>query len=260
MSSVTKAFWWNQKPNIGDALNEYLITSYLKEGTLEWVDSGYSNSHFLCIGSILKYANKNSVIWGSGIISDSKKDLPKETPKKILSVRGPLTRSALINNGFTCPDRYGDPAILLSDIYMPDHFGDNEIGIIPHFVDKDRKILSKISKDPRIKIIDVETTDVVNFVNELCSCKYILSSSLHGLIIADSYNIPNLWVDMRGSRLWKSGIVGSGFKFRDYFLSVSRKNMSPTMLKGKNFEELISKCELGNLDLCKNNLLQTIPF
>ena len=47
----------------------------------------------------------------------------------------------------------------------------------------------------------------------IISCKYILSSSLHGLIISDAYNIPNIWLD-------EYKLNEGDFKFKDYFLSI----------------------------------------
>src|SRR5699024_7687362 len=50
-------------------------------------------------------------------------------------------------------------------------------------------------------------------VKQICSCEYILSTSLHGLIVAHAYSIPALW-------LKKGYIDTDGFKFKDYFSSV----------------------------------------
>ena len=46
----------------------------------------------MCVGSILKYASKYDIVWGSGFISEN--DIPQKTlsNKNILCVRGPLTR------------------------------------------------------------------------------------------------------------------------------------------------------------------------
>ena len=42
--------------------------------------------------------------------------------------------------------------------------------------------------------------------------KAIVSSSLHGLICSDAYNIPNLWLD-------EYKLIEGDFKFKDYFVS-----------------------------------------
>lgn len=49
------------------------------------------------------------------------------------------------------------------------------------------------------------------------SCKKILSSSLHGLIVSDAYNIPNRMIK------FSNKINGDGTNFTDYFLSVKRE-------------------------------------
>jgi len=50
--------------------------------------------------------------------------------------------------------------------------------------------------------------------SEICelisACDVIVSSSLHGLIVADAYVVPSRWVAPENS------IKGDGFKFRDY--------------------------------------------
>ena len=47
----------------------------------------------------------------------------------------------------------------------------------------------------------------------LASCECIISSSLHGLIIADSYCVPNKRV------ILTNRVSGDGFKFHDYYSS-----------------------------------------
>ena len=45
------------------------------------------------------------------------------------------------------------------------------------------------------------------------SCETIASSSLHGLIAADSFHIPNLWIKL------SNRIIGNDFKYHDYYSS-----------------------------------------
>ncbi len=253
------SFWWNKHPNVGDALNEYLITKIIGDSnSLEWIEAGASIEHYLCAGSILKYGNENSIVWGSGLIGKAPKYLPTAKPKEVRAVRGPLTRSVLKSNGFDCPNVYGDPAILLSDYYLSSPTKKVKIGLVPHFVDLNKKIINELSSE--VKLINVETTDVEGFIDELTGCEFILSSSLHGLILADVYGIPNLWVDLRDHFLQKSGVVGHGFKFRDYFQSVYRNRMKPISLRNGNLESVLKKCELGRLEEAKENLMNSIPF
>ena len=47
-------------------------------------------------------------------------------------------------------------------------------------------------------------------IRDIASCGAILSSSLHGLVVADSYGIPAAWTS--GS----PPLTGGDFKFQDY--------------------------------------------
>ena len=63
---------------------------------------------------------------------------------------------------------------------------------------------------PGSKFINVKD-DPLQVVKEIAKCRYVLSSSLHGLIVADSFHIPNMYL-VFGDRL-----LGDGYKFDDYY-------------------------------------------
>jgi pyruvyltransferase len=48
-------------------------------------------------------------------------------------------------------------------------------------------------------------------LTEIAQCRCILSSSLHGLIAADSFHIPNLHI------VFSDRPLGDGYKFDDYY-------------------------------------------
>ncbi len=60
------------------------------------------------------------------------------------------------------------------------------------------------------------TPDTIGTIEKIASCERIASTSLHGLIVADAFHIPNLWIskDAQEKRI--------SWKFIDYFLSVGR--------------------------------------
>lgn len=215
--------------NYGDDLNYYL----LKEITLKRIFSFNNFLHvtkcknILFIGSIIEtLTNKDSIIWGSGAIFGGNTPM-KAKPKQVLAVRGPLTRQYLISKGIDCPETYGDPALLLPRIYRPNTSKKYKLGIIPHWVDLLNEFVLELTSNEKdsVHLIDLKHYkhwhDVINEVTE---CEFIISSSLHGIIIADAYFVPNLWVE------FSDKIIGNGFKFRDYFASVKRDVDKPIII------------------------------
>jgi pyruvyltransferase len=72
-----------------------------------------------------------------------------------------------------------------------------------------------------VRLIDLASGDVETVTREIMSCKRIISSSLHGLVIADAYGIPNAWLGSDG-REGGSRPNGGEYKFYDYFAAVSK--------------------------------------
>lgn len=236
-ASVSPVFY-----NWGDDINPILIE--LINPSLKAIPRVYSfnfkkKNDYLCIGSVITFqATPHSVIWGSGV------QFPEHEityagqvikPYKVLAVRGPLTRKYLLEKGIECPEIYGDPALLLPRYYTPKSQKKYKCGIIPHFKDKESPLVQKLAENNDIHFIDVQNVkDWRYFIEEIASCEFILSSSLHGIIIADTYNVPNSWVEFDRIDLKR-------FTFRDYFYAV-----------GKNIDIPISIDEnLGAEDILK---------
>lgn len=221
VSSSTKMFWWNGRQNFGDALNP-LIASLSGATGVEWVPHTYPREHYLVIGSIVQKANAHSIIWGSGFIDSHL--TPYRKPRAVLGVRGPLTRRRLLDLGVSCPPVYGDPALLMPDYYAPTTRPQYELGIVAHYSDKSNAFFRQ-NFDERVLVIDTEQPSCEAFVRDVLSCKRIVSSSLHGLIVADAYGLPNARVAFS-----RRSVFGGDFKFFDYFLSVSRELTPATLI------------------------------
>lgn len=200
--------WWDNTDNFGDLLSPWLVEKMTSMGT-ELADK--SSPHYLTIGSILGRATNQSVVWGSGSFgTESSKKLAQDA--KYLAVRGPLTRQKLKNAKIECPAVYGDPALLAPLYYYPDVEVTHEVGVVVRWSESEWKTAEV---DKRVKIINLHTPDVEQTLRDFLSCRRIVSSSLHGLIIADAYGIPNAW---RQSETGRGGV----FKYYDYFASVEK--------------------------------------
>ncbi|MBP5326494.1 MAG: polysaccharide pyruvyl transferase family protein [Bacteroidales bacterium] len=214
--------------NLGDDLNYYILRD-LFHLNIRFKDSSFlskiKRENYLCIGSIIHYGNRHSIVWGAGCISNNG-PIPKL--KQVLTVRGPLTRERLIKAGLSCPEIYGDPVLLLPILYKPTVNVSDQVGVILNAADETSEITASIRSGNHITYISmVDYTDWKNVVNSICECRIILSSSLHGLIIADAYNIPNIWVSVDNNQ----NIIGGDFKYLDYLASVKRKQNKPIDLK-----------------------------
>lgn len=255
------AIWWKSN-NWGDALNPVLIQylSGLKPFRIQDYTINPKNEPiYTVIGSILdwpllknKKILKNTVIWGTGFMIESGRLQGK--PRQICAVRGPLTRENILKSGIPCPERYGDPALLYPMIYQPNINKKVKLGIIPHLLDKESNLIKNFFIDPEIKVIDIEGP-IDTIVDQICSCKYIASSSLHGIIAADAYSVPSVYIK------FSEKVVGDGFKFRDYFGSVGRSDTEPLIMTEKTtVDDIYHRVSNYRIDIDVNDLLDACPF
>lgn len=237
--------------NIGDVLNVYLfkkifgkdIVSY-KEVLNLGVPPVYS-----FIGSVLdNSAVRNLTVMGSGFKRESSP--LKVLPKNVISCRGPLTRKKLMQSGLQVPEIYGDPAILLPHFYNPGAEKKFKMGLIPHYVDKEVDLVKKWEKNLEVKIIDV-FSGMEEFVTDIKSCEFTISSSLHGVILSHAYGVPSVWVKL------SKDLVGGSFKFDDYYQSLGHTCKPIFLEEYKNLEQIESKTDLPEVSGLSKNLLST---
>lgn len=249
--------------NWGDDINvyflEYLLSCHVGVKNLSFVLDLFPATVYSCIGSIIGTFNYNKlIVWGSGLICDDWEI--KVLPFKVLSVRGPLTRQSLLRRGINCPEKYGDPALLISRYYRPAFEKQYEIGIIAHYKDDNNlKLLDFCEKHPDVLLIKMQGyNEWFDIPKQVCKCKRIMSSSLHGLILADSYRVPNLWVR------FSDKIQGGDFKYQDYFQSVGRRVEGACFIKDAgDIEKAIesnrfSLARISDIDF--RAILDTCPF
>lgn len=246
--------------NWGDDINTFLLEILFRKKISPLYFSSiamrFNKKNYLIIGStITMLTNKNTIIGGAGVI-DNKASLP-DKPLKVLAVRGPLSREYLLRKGVECPEIYGDPAMLMKYIYKPKQTQNKyKLGIIPHYDDYDNPLLDTFKKHSDILFIKMEGynkwTDVID---QIVNCEYIISSSLHGLIMAETYDIPNLWIEISGK------LLGGHFKFHDFFQSIGYDRQAPFPIKGKTIKQILatkSDYVKGHIDLTP--LIKCSPF
>ncbi len=71
-------------------------------------------------------------------------------------------------------------------------------------------------------------------IKHIKQCRYIASSSLHGLIIADAYHIPNVRLVDYSTFHWKD----ADYKYEDYYSALGIED-SPHIITGRESKEEI---------------------
>lgn len=251
---IVNLIYFNRWNNFGDELSKYITEQLINRDKYDLV---YNKKHkninynLVCIGSYIHAAVNNSFIFGSGVRTlDNKENGHKYNNLNVCAIRGQYSRKYLLKKNIKVPEIYGDPALLLSLFYKP-KINDNlkdKIGIVPHKTNYDKYINSELVNNTNYHIIN-PTKDWKEIINDINSCKCILSSSLHGLICSDAYNIPNLWLD-------EFKLNEGEFKFIDYFSSQSRKYKKITNVN--DFKEEYLYTEGNKIDL--NLLKSSFPF
>lgn len=217
--------FWCKTHNFGDEIGPYLIErlsgstpEYHDPRRVGWIRKRLlrkRNTILLSVGSIIDCSDESCIVWGSGIMSQEE----VIHGGSIRAVRGPRTKERLDQLGIFCPNVFGDPALLLPLVFAkPSSKTQKIIGIIPHKLDY-AFFKSLIGKANGMDVIDL-TDEVENVIQRICSCEAIISTSLHGIIVAHAYGIPAVWMK-------RGDIDGDDVKFSDYFSSIHIKPYAP---------------------------------
>lgn len=198
--------------NFGDALNKDIM-EFLSGESVVW--SPLDKADYISVGSVIDIAersNFNGQILGCGVRDESIK-LTRLGTSNIKAVRGYL--SASIVNGdrsIAC----GDPGLLAREIYKPFKCltGSKKPLLIPHF-----NVLNSVSGRNKVKAIEAEGWDIAftnisakSMAERIYNASFVASSSLHGIIFADSLGVPSQLVDF-GLSTNREPI----FKYNDYY-------------------------------------------
>lgn len=269
LKNTIRLFWWNEKiiqgkskENYGDVLGKFLVEKISgKKVVFAWPKKfsflDFFSPIYVTIGSILANVNHKCIVWGSGIIN---KEI-KIKNARFLAVRGPQTRKYLMDLGYEVPEVYGDPALLLPRYFNPKVEKKYRYGIVPHY--NDYKVVEKwFENRSDIHLIDMMTNDIESKTIEFLQCEKIISSSLHGVIIAHTYGIPAVW------QKFSDKVFGDDIKYQDYMESVQIPFYHPEIKKevysddemSSLFEQYVSLPNPQVLEDLRNGLMEVCPF
>lgn len=251
-----RTFWWRydypSKLNFGDELTPLLVE---KLYGIECKWAGPTQCEFAGVGSIVEILQKPNVkqdvnLWGSGFIKDG--EINANTNLHFYSVRGEKSERRVPEENISL----GDPGLLVSMVFKPSMAKRQKIGLVPHYVDLDSPTITEMASRDDVKIINVFDT-VEQVINDITSCEIVFSSSLHGLVMADAFSIPNYWTP------FSTQLTGGDYKFNDYY-SVFGRTANPidhTQLASLDYDQLIdSYAPINNLKSIQKNIFNSFPY
>ncbi|MBA4696402.1 MAG: polysaccharide pyruvyl transferase family protein [Legionella sp.] len=202
--------------NFGDTLGPIVVAAI--SGLVPKITPrNNSGVRLITAGTIIQFQERGYVhVWGAGLEPSVNASLdpssryikPEELKLRIHAVRGPLSRKALIEAGVGCPKIFGDPGWLLPKFVSSAKEKKYELGIIPHVSELKRqtphpKARTELKRyevgfdENDIKVLSTYHEPSFNGflqkINEITSCKRIISASFHGYLVAQAYGIPSIY-------------------------------------------------------------------
>lgn len=285
--------------NLGDALSPVIVAA-LSQKEIKRVSMRSSAPRISSTGSILSnFVGGKIDVWGSGM-SPTYNPMTKEhtgykypPSTKIYPrcLRGPFTQYILERSGveFDFSPGYGDPVILLKSFYNPYDIQANkkyELGVVIHLSETDGRSLDSTAFDHiarykvpahmqnSVRIINtlsgISSIGLKSKIDEILQCKRIISTSFHGLLLAELYNIPCMYVHnsvggLKYAQISLENEQEIDIRFLDFFLSVElAKRCYYCQPKNEytDWESLIMDIDRSwePLQISPNQLIETFPL
>ena len=248
-------YYFKDFPNFGDALSFDLVR-HLSGAKINY---DYKKAEMMAAGSLFGYdfrffglENKPKEdappchVWGSGFLEPNIPEGKLYYYRDFIvhAVRGKLTLDALIRAGIVEEHNevaLGDPGLLYVELAPECKTMKKEydIALVPHRYDQVAAL--EVQKELKREGYTVEYVDVMldkplEVIRKIAAARKVISSSLHGLIVADSLGIPNKRVvfdDFNDCKQCQLSI--SHFKFADYYSAFGMD--SPAYITEKELKE-----------------------
>lgn len=243
-------YWWEPADgsvNVGDYLSKVIVSSMLSLRDLVLREKRDRSHRLFAVGSVLHNARDGEAVWGSGINGKIPEQQHAFRQLDVRAVRGPLTRRFLAEKGIQAPPVYGDPALLMPLFFPSELVGAAQVRdfvVVPHFNEPADKFAGY-----RQQLV-LPTCKPVDFVRQLLAARLVVSSSLHGIILAEAYGLPAVYLD--------SGNGENRFKYDDYYHGTGRMQWH----SGNTVEECLEKGGNASFELrgLQQGLMGAFPY
>ncbi|MBP3035909.1 polysaccharide pyruvyl transferase family protein [Arthrobacter sp. zg-ZUI100] len=256
--------WWDERANFGDAVGPWLVNRITGLTPVNGWKRHLDVPPLAAVGSTAGWLEQHgSQVWGAGLMRRlspaAAERLARLNGVRIHAVRGGLTAAQLRSRlGWSVPAVYGDPALLLPRFLpVPDgQPSQGKVSVVPHL---DHQGLFSAAEADGVHMVDAGQ-DMESVVREIAASRACISSSLHGIIVAQAYGVPWVWV-----RIDDAVIAGDTFKFRDFFTTVqasavSALNITAAGARHLDPVDLARKASLPRLQVSLDALLDAFPL
>jgi len=201
--------------NFGDYMSKIIVQNVVEEN-YEELNSAIKYSvdgvedRLLAIGSILHHANDHDVIWGSGVNGKALGQKLSAVALDVRMVRGPLSREVLLHHDISCPQSYGEPGLLVSEFYGGADVDEKRypFSLVLNLND------TLLYEDEDYIIYPNWSLDRV--IERIRASELVVSTSLHGLVIAEAFGIPARHL---------LSFAEPTFKYIDYYRGTGRSDV-----------------------------------
>jgi pyruvyltransferase len=198
--------------NLGDQLSAIIVAALTKR-SVSHVNFDSQDTRLTAIGSIGHQQTAGTVhIWGTGFGSWVRNAQGARGPFHgfpdvnyvVHALRGPFSHKILANLGVDAPAIFGDPVWFLPRVMPERPAPRHELGVVMHISELAEKN-PRASPSPALLKYEAGLNDHVKLIStyhdpswggfkqkleEILSCRRIISRSLHGMLIAEAYGIP----------------------------------------------------------------------
>ena len=235
-----KVCYTYNRDNMGDAINPYIFNvlgvscKYARASICEITGIGSGLRRFFLRPDSLSNIKEITLGWinprplilfSAGFLrTPTGQELCTRRNVQVTSVRGELSKKyceQILGRSISCVT--GDAGLLASECLQTDRQIPSclpytskkkySVGIIPHDKDTNDPLVERLHFSIKDSTIIKVYGDVISILERISECSTIISSSLHGLIFADSFHIPNIHIVI------SDRLSGDGFKFKDYYSS-----------------------------------------
>ncbi|WP_353138616.1 polysaccharide pyruvyl transferase family protein [Pseudopedobacter sp.] len=241
-------YYWKPRDgslNFGDHLSYVIVSKILADNNFILEEETTDNSRLVALGSVLHFANNDDTIWGTGFNGKISLDEHKYHNLDVRAVRGPLTREFLLSRGIAVPQIYGDPALLIPHIFKGkfQKSPQRKYAIVPNLHDL------SIAQANNWKNVISPLNSWNKCIAQILEAEFIIASSLHGLILAESFGIPARYIRLSEEE--------NMFKYNDYYQGSGRNG---EMDYARSIEEALEMGGMQALKFDHQKLLQAFPL